>query len=196
MWCFRWRSCQGLSKQDGPKWSSPLSVAQRMSGQWLLFVFVHVVHHRHQNQHLLNSVLELLGLSHEFVAFPPKIFFTAWISKQELCCVYYGFLFWTLMHLGLEFRVDDARGASSVPWLHRECPHSWIWHEAVVSVQLLFSQRCWWPSPALLLPSGGAAPPAWPPCSTRMICFATFFSCSSPLYGKLLSLSLVLPSYT
>lgn len=86
MWCFRWRSWQGMSKQDGPKWSSHMSVAQSMSGQWLLF-FVHVVHHRHQNQHLLNLLLKLLELSYAFVAFPPKIFFTAWISKQELCFV-------------------------------------------------------------------------------------------------------------
>lgn len=60
-----------------------------------------------------------------------------------LCvCVYFGFLFWTPMHLGLEFRAGDARGASSVPCLYRECPHSWIWHKALVSTELLFSQQC------------------------------------------------------
>jgi len=32
---------------------------------------------------------------------------------------------------------------------------------------------------------GGAALPAPPPCSARMICFATFFSCSDPSYGEI-----------
>lgn len=39
--------------------------------------FVPVVHRRHQSQHLLNLLLELLGLSYKFVAFPAEILFTA-----------------------------------------------------------------------------------------------------------------------
>lgn len=39
--------------------------------------FVPVVHYRHQSQHLLNLLLELLGLSYKFGAFPLNIFFTA-----------------------------------------------------------------------------------------------------------------------
>lgn len=50
----------------------------------MIAVMVHVVHHRHRNQRLLNLVLELLPLSYDFVAFPLKIFFTAGSSKENL----------------------------------------------------------------------------------------------------------------
>lgn len=46
------------------------------------------------------------------------------------------------MHLGLEFGAGDAKSANNVPWLHSECPHSWIWHKALVSMDLQFSQQC------------------------------------------------------
>lgn len=70
-------------------------------------------------------------------------------SKSFVLCVYHRFLLWILMHLGLEFRAGDAKDANSVPWLQSECPHSWIWHKAAVSMELLCSQQCRWPSPAL-----------------------------------------------
>lgn len=63
-------------------------------------------------------------------------------SKGFVVCVYHGFLFWKLMHLGLEFGAGDAKSANNVPWLHSECPHSWIWHKALVSMDLQFSQQC------------------------------------------------------
>lgn len=59
------------------------------------------------------------------------------------------------MHLVLEFRAGDARGASSVPWLHRECPHSWVWPEAIVPAGLMASPALLLPSlPDLLVPQG------------------------------------------
>lgn len=112
-------------------------------------------------------------------------------------CVYNRFLFWILIHLGLEFRAGDGQGCQQCVLAAQRVPpqldlaQGSCLHGAAVLPAVLMAISC-----PRSCPAGGAALPAWPPCSTRMICFATFFSCSSPLYGKLLSLSLFLPSYT